>query len=172
MKAILTALAAVLLLALPALAQQPAGQASPPNLTGTWKAGPFHLHHKTHGFVQNRDQAATLVVTEQQGRVFHGRVEWGGKAPGQGQRYTYNGGPLNPIRSFSVDSRNGRISMKTNVISRNTTNIPLAADAVKFSEVYFPLGVDITRTGAPFVGEHSRRIYGLGKVYKDVSPGQ
>ncbi|MFZ5427133.1 MAG: hypothetical protein ACOZEN_09165 [Thermodesulfobacteriota bacterium] len=83
MKAILTALAAVMLLALPALAQQTAGQGAIPQMKGTWKAGPFHLHHKTHGFVQNRDQAATLVVADQQGRVFHGHVEWGGKAPGK-----------------------------------------------------------------------------------------
>ncbi len=98
MKTIMTMLAVVLFLSAPAIAQQPMGpgmmhqgQTGPgmmaaapvPNLVGTWAAGPFHLHHKIHGFIEQREQGATLVVVEQKDRVFHGHVEWGGKAPGK-----------------------------------------------------------------------------------------
>lgn len=88
------------LLAVGAQAQPPQGQpmgpgmmgnqpmmaphaATVPNLVGTWQAGVFQLHHKTHGYIKNDGKTATLVVKEQNGRVFHGTVEWGDKAPGK-----------------------------------------------------------------------------------------
>ncbi|MBI4803960.1 MAG: hypothetical protein HY795_01855 [Desulfovibrio sp.] len=59
-------------------------QAAVPNLVGTWEAGPFHLHHKSTGFIKAEgEKTARLVVTAQEGRVFHGTIEWGGKAPGK-----------------------------------------------------------------------------------------
>jgi len=57
--------------------------AAVPNLVGVWQAGEFRLHHKAQGFIKNEGQSATLVIKEQDGRVFHGSVEWGGKAPGK-----------------------------------------------------------------------------------------
>ncbi|GFK92278.1 hypothetical protein NNJEOMEG_00100 [Fundidesulfovibrio magnetotacticus] len=80
MRLLATAALFALLLAAPALAQQPGPI---PNLVGTWEAGPFELHHKSHGFIMNKGQSAKLVVTAQEGRVFHGSVEWGNKAPGK-----------------------------------------------------------------------------------------
>ena len=90
------------LLAVSALAQQPQTQpmgpgmmgaqpgspmmngqaAAIPNLVGTWQADSFQLHHKTQGFIKDT-VTATLVVKEQNGRVFHGTVEWAGKATGK-----------------------------------------------------------------------------------------
>ncbi len=61
--------------------QQPSGVI--PNLVGVWEGGPFQLHHKVHGFIKSDGISAKLVVQQQEGRVFHGTVEWGGKAPGK-----------------------------------------------------------------------------------------
>lgn len=97
LRAILSALALTVFLAVPALAQQPAptpppgqppmmGQKAPaaiPNLVGKWEGGDYQLHHKVHGFITNKGNASTLVIKEQEGRVFHGFVEWTGKAPGK-----------------------------------------------------------------------------------------
>ncbi|WP_243359363.1 hypothetical protein [Fundidesulfovibrio terrae] len=100
LKAVIAALLTVFL-ALPALAQQQMGpqmmgnqpmgsqmmnRQTPgpiPNLVGAWEAGDFQLHHKTHGFIKAEGNTAKLVVTAQEGRVFHGTVEWGGKNAGK-----------------------------------------------------------------------------------------
>ena len=82
LRATTTALFAICLLAVTALAQPPQAPAIP-NLKGTWQAGEFQLHHKVHGYIKEQDKQTILVVTEQNGRVFHGSVTWGGKAPGK-----------------------------------------------------------------------------------------
>ena len=82
LRAIVITLSLTFLLAASALAQ-PSQPAAIPNLVGKWEAGPFTLHHKAHGFIKEEGKSATLVVHEQNGRVFHGAVEWGGKAPGK-----------------------------------------------------------------------------------------
>ena len=99
-RSILTAAVLTLCLSLPALAQPPMGPgmtgnqpmgsqmmgqppAAIPNLVGIWEAKNFQLHHKIHGFIKAEGKTAKLVVTTQEGRVFHGTVEWGDKAPGK-----------------------------------------------------------------------------------------
>jgi len=79
MRTLLAATLLTVLLAFPALAQQAAGI---PKLTGVWEAESFQLHHKGKGFLKGPDKAR-LTVKEQEGRVIHGTVEWGGKAPGK-----------------------------------------------------------------------------------------
>ncbi|MFP5221566.1 MAG: hypothetical protein ACLGSA_04695 [Acidobacteriota bacterium] len=78
-KAIVTALLLTGLLAANALAQT----GNIPNLVGSWSAGPSHLHHSKQGFISIEPTSAKLTVTDQKGRVFHGTVEWFGKAPGK-----------------------------------------------------------------------------------------
>ena len=72
---------AVLLLGLsgPARAQD----ARIPQLTGTWAATAFHMHSQKNGFTNGQGEKATLVIKEQQGRVFHGEVSWSGKVSGK-----------------------------------------------------------------------------------------
>lgn len=100
-RSILATAVLTLCLSLPALAQPPMGpgmmgnqpmgpqmmnqqaSAAIPNLVGAWEAGNFHLHHKVHGFIKAEGKTAKLVVLKQEGRVFHGTVEWGDKAPGK-----------------------------------------------------------------------------------------
>jgi hypothetical protein len=60
-----------------------AQQAAIPNLKGTWKGQAFGLHHSKHGYVKESGESAKLTIDEQQGRLFHGTVEWGGKTPGK-----------------------------------------------------------------------------------------
>jgi hypothetical protein len=84
-RSILFAAILTLCLSLPAMAQMnQQAPAATPNLVGTWEAGTFHLHHKATGFIKAEgSKTARLVVTAQEGRVFHGTIEWGGKAPGK-----------------------------------------------------------------------------------------
>lgn len=65
--------------AAPALAQD----TRIPQLTGTWQATAFHMHSQKNGFVTGQGEKATLVIKEQQGRVFHGEVNWSGKVTGK-----------------------------------------------------------------------------------------
>lgn len=78
-KALLTALLLTGLLAVNAFAQD----AKIPNLVGDWSAGKSDLHHGKQGFINIEPTSAKLTVTDQKGRVFHGVVEWYGKAPGK-----------------------------------------------------------------------------------------
>ena len=55
------------------------------------------------------------------------------------------------------------------------TNIPQAQNSLKFSNLFFPLGLDIARAplDQPYIGEHARRIFPVGKKYTDKpSPRQ
>ncbi|MHC1788250.1 hypothetical protein [Solidesulfovibrio sp.] len=74
---------AILALAFAAKAQAQAQDTRIPQLTGTWAATAFHMHSQKAGFTTGQGEKATLVVTEQQGRVFHGEVTWSGKVSGK-----------------------------------------------------------------------------------------
>ncbi|WP_027190911.1 hypothetical protein [Fundidesulfovibrio putealis] len=79
-KALVASLFLTMLAASAMAAQQ---DAAIPNLVGNWIAGTSHLHHGKQGFINIDADSAKLTVTDQKGRVFHGVVEWAGKAPGK-----------------------------------------------------------------------------------------
>jgi hypothetical protein len=74
------------------------------------------------------------------------------------------------VTRFSLSGKNGKGTLQTDTLATRITGIPQAIASSGFGNLFFPLGVDITRTGAPFTGEHARRIFGLGKNYKDQAP--
>ena len=46
-----------------------------------------------------------------------------------------------------------------------------ASGSPKSGNVFFPLGVDLVRlSGAPYTGEHARRIFGYKNQYRDTPP--
>lgn len=50
-----------------------------PDLKGTWQ-GTGDLHHKVHGHVKHDGKLMTnMVVLSQEGRVFHGTLDWANK---------------------------------------------------------------------------------------------
>jgi hypothetical protein len=72
------------------------------------------------------------------------------------------------IKSFSLNSKSGAGKLETGDIPVTTTNIPNAANSPKVGNIFFSLGLDVSRgTNAPFTGEHARRIFGLQKQYSD-----
>jgi len=75
--------ASVFLTMLAASAMAAQQDAKIPNLVGNWSAGTSHLHHAKHGFIAMENDTAKLTITDQKGRIFHGVVEWAGKAPGK-----------------------------------------------------------------------------------------
>ncbi|MFH0940051.1 MAG: hypothetical protein V1899_12335 [Planctomycetota bacterium] len=89
----------------------------------------------------------------------------------RGQRTIFSGSG-DGVKKFLFNANNGKGQLQTNVISLNSTGIPQAARASAYSNLFFPLGVNLTRTtyGAPFSGEHARRIFGFRTQYKDTPP--
>jgi len=76
---IATALAACLIL--PAAYAQDAKTI--PDLKGKWE-GTAETHHKNFGHVKHTSKMSNLVVLSQEGRVFHGTLDWANKkAPGK-----------------------------------------------------------------------------------------
>jgi hypothetical protein len=57
---------------------------SVPDLKGIWQ-GTGEMHHKLHGHVKHDNKLMTnMVVLSQEGRVFHGTIDWANKkAPGK-----------------------------------------------------------------------------------------
>jgi hypothetical protein len=68
----------------PAIPAQVAAQGQTiPQIVGTWEAVGFAMHDQKHGFTTGPGKSATMVIKEQQGRVFAGEVTWGGKTTGK-----------------------------------------------------------------------------------------
>jgi len=76
-------LVAVCFLASLAATPARAGDDHIPSLTGTWEAVGYAMHDKAGGFASAPGKTATMVIKEQQGRVFHGEVAWTGKRAGK-----------------------------------------------------------------------------------------
>jgi hypothetical protein len=74
------------------------------------------------------------------------------------------------VRKFQLNTETGAGKLDTGVLRTTKTEIPLAYQSPAFSNVFFPMGLDITRIGASFNGEHARRIFGLKFNYRDVPP--
>ncbi|HYF52129.1 MAG TPA: hypothetical protein VEJ63_22150 [Planctomycetota bacterium] len=87
-----------------------------------------------------------------------------------GKTTRFSGKTADSVSRFSLPSKNGKGTLQTRTLATRSTGIPQAVNAPAFGNLFFPLGVDLTRTGAPFIGEHARRIFGLGTQYKDVPP--
>lgn len=49
-----------------------------PDLKGTW-TGNVEMHHKVHGHVKHAERMSNFVVLSQEGRVFHGTLDWANK---------------------------------------------------------------------------------------------
>jgi hypothetical protein len=88
----------------------------------------------------------------------------------KGSSTKYSGRVADGITKFNLDAKKGMGSLQTTNLSTSLTGIPQAANAAAFGNVFFQLGLDITRTGAPFTGEHARRVFGLKNQYKDAAP--
>jgi len=87
-----------------------------------------------------------------------------------GKNTRFSGRNADAVTRFSLQSKRGKGLVQTAVLSTRATGIPQAVSAPAFGNLFFPLGVDLIRTGAPFIGEHARRIFGLGTQYKDAPP--
>jgi len=96
---------------------------------------------------------------------------------GAGPAISITGGPIDGIQSFKFNTTTGKGSVDTRELASSTTGIPVAADALKHNAVFFSLGLDVFRglqtspgvfSEATYVGEHARRIFGLGKNYTDA----
>lgn len=103
----------------------------------------------------------------------------GPKIVGAGPKINFAGQPTDGIQSFKFDSKSAKGMVTTRVLSSKITGIPTAANAVKTSNIYFPLGLDIKRGDpklapnyATFIGEHARRIFGSGSNYTDKPPAR
>lgn len=53
-----------------------------PNLVGKWE-GTSQIHHKALGYLKAEPKTAEMVVLSQEGRVFHGAVNWSNQSPGK-----------------------------------------------------------------------------------------
>lgn len=83
----------------------------------------------------------------------------------------FSGTIADGVKRFSLNTKSFAGKLQTNVISSKTTNILPAISAPKAGNIFFPLGVDFVRIGgAPYTGEHARRIFGLKTQYRDVPP--
>ncbi|HYG75508.1 MAG TPA: hypothetical protein VEK08_10940 [Planctomycetota bacterium] len=91
-----------------------------------------------------------------------------------GNGINFRGTIADGVRNFSLNTKNFKGKLQTNVLSTRVTNILPASQSPSASNIFFPLGVDLIRTGAnaPYTGEHARRIFGFGTQYKDTPPGR
>jgi hypothetical protein len=76
------------------------------------------------------------------------------------------------VRRFSLQDKTGKGTLTTSALAPSQTGLQPASQAPRFGNIFFPLGLDLTRTGAAFTGEHARRIFGLKNTYEDVPPGK
>lgn len=75
------------------------------------------------------------------------------------------------VRRFSIQERSGKGNVTTAPLAPSQTGLQPASQSPRFGNIFFPLGVDLTRTGTSFTGEHARRIFGLKNTFQDVPPG-
>lgn len=83
-------------------------------------------------------------------------------------------GGVTGVKKLTLSTRKFAGRLQTLPLAATKTGIPLARDAARVGTVFFPLGLDLVRgtTGAPFSGEHARRIFGMGTQYKDQPPSR
>ena len=86
--------------------------------------------------------------------------------------FSFKGQITDGVKQISLTGQSFKGKLTTNVLNQIATSIPLASQAPGFGTHFFSLGLDLQRsgTGAPFNGEHARRIFGLGNQYRDVPP--
>ncbi len=106
------------------------------------------------------------AVTVRVGTNFAQTVRGG--AVSAGKKIAFKSGEL--IKSFSLDPKTGKGSMQSRTLPAVQTGIPLAKNALQFSNVFFPMGVDLARSTGAFTGEHARKIFNLGTMYADTPP--
>lgn len=53
-----------------------------PNLLGKWE-GNGQMHHQALGHLKAEAKSSEVIVSSQEGRVFHGTARWSNKASGQ-----------------------------------------------------------------------------------------
>ncbi|MCY3020437.1 MAG: hypothetical protein NTW87_15565 [Planctomycetota bacterium] len=119
------------------------------------------------------DAVASSEVLDFKTRVSGARYQLDYRLGRAGRRgATFAGTKADGVKRLKVDSQRFVGMLETNVISSKATAIPQAIRAPSFGNVFFPLGLDLTRgTGdAPFSGEHAKRIFGLKEQYRDAPP--
>ncbi|MFZ4625546.1 MAG: hypothetical protein ACOYNF_15085 [Rhodoferax sp.] len=77
-----------------------------PDLKGQWE-GVGEMHHKVHGHVKHDSKMTTMTVLSQEGRVFHGTLDWANKkAPGKDGVTLYLAGHAEGMRIGKLDGPN------------------------------------------------------------------
>lgn len=85
-------------------------------------------------------------------------------------RVKYSGVKGDAVKRLTLDLRRGTGNLDTTTLAARFTGIPAAANSAFYTNLFFPLGLDLTRSsGAAFTGEHARRIFGAGTKYSDAS---
>jgi len=88
-----------------------------------------------------------------------------------GKNVRFSAGPDSGVKNFKVSSKSFKGSLMTNTLQTKQTGIPTAAKAAAFGQLYFPLGIELTRSsGESFIGEHGKAIFPSKKKYADVPP--
>jgi hypothetical protein len=84
--------------------------------------------------------------------------------------FSFRGDSASLIKSAKLDARTFKGNVTTAGLAASQTGLPSAAQAPSVGNVFFSLGVYLTRTGATFSGEHARRVFGLRNTYSDTPP--
>ena len=96
------------------------------------------------------------------------------KLPASGRNaargFSFRGSSGSLVRNLNLSSKNGVGSFTTAALAPSQTGLQPASQSPRFGNIFFPVGLDLTRTGTTFTGEHARRIFGVRNVYNDVPP--
>jgi hypothetical protein len=88
-----------------------------------------------------------------------------------GKSVRFSAGPDSVVKTFKVDSKSFKGQLSTNTMPTKLSGIPTAAKAAAFGQLYFPLGVELTRSsGESFIGEHGKALFPSKAKYSDVPP--
>lgn len=88
-----------------------------------------------------------------------------------GKSVRFSAGPDSVVKSFKVDSKSFKGQLSTNTLPTKLSGIPTATKAAAFGQLYFPLGVELTRSsGESFIGEHGKALFPSKAKYSDVPP--
>ena len=84
--------------------------------------------------------------------------------------FSFRGNSGSLVRNLKLTSKTGKGTFSTAALAPSQTGLQPAAQSLRFGNIFFPVGLDLTRSGTTFTGEHARRIFGLRNTYVDVPP--
>jgi hypothetical protein len=82
--------------------------------------------------------------------------------------FSFRGDRASLVRSARLDAKTFKGNVMTNGLATTQTGLPPASQSPRVGNIFFDLGLSLTRTGAAFSGEHARRVFGLKNVYSDT----